>query len=124
VLEGFPTRNVLHSLLTSSRALTRHSNIIHISGTEKDNQRAIKTHKFIWCHKTIRPNGYSLPAQCGVCKSIGSWLCEPVEKDGSVSVACKGQVSGRPCANRLVVPKVTGQKVDASRAGSWIEQAI
>ena len=124
VLEGFSTRNVLQSLLSSSRALTRHSNIVHIATTKKDNQFSMKAYRLVWSHKTIRPNGYSLLAQCSVCKSIGSWQCEAAGKDGSIRVACKGRIGEQSCANVSTVPKLAGQKVDESKAGSWIEQAI
>lgn len=124
VLEGFPTRNVLQSLLSSSRALTRHSNIVHMVTTKKDNQLLLKAYKLIWSHKTIRPNGYNLPFQCAACRSIGSWQCEPASKDGLIAAVCKGRIEERVCLKRVVVPKLEGQRVDASKAGSWIEQAI
>jgi hypothetical protein len=124
VLDGFSTRAVIQSLLSSSRALTRHSNIIHVQTLAANEEARTIARKYVWTHKSIRPNGTSLPLQCGTCKSIGSWKCSLGNVTGDIQVSCNGQINGQACTNVWIAPKMLGTKIDNSKTGIWTEETI
>jgi hypothetical protein len=126
VLERFPTRAILLPLLSSARALCRHTNVVYIQGSQTDNQWVISARKLIWSHPSIRPHGTPLPIQCPECKCIHSWKCSPPAQDGSITVTCTGKTLDRcTCSRKWTVPKpLTWSKLDGRQQGSWMEEIL
>jgi hypothetical protein len=97
-------------LLTSS-VLGRHTGVIHINGSGKeDGQWSASIKEYIWSNPTLRPHGEFLPLLCPQCSSYRTWELQGHKthktNKGDLTFVCKARnhLEGSNCGYRLTIP--------------------
>ena len=119
IMSGQPSVASIGNLLYSS-GVGKHTSIVYLN---KVDDRPLAVSQFIWEHNSQRPNGYSFPVACPLCRSIYSWSKPPssLAESGSAHVLrCKAVVGDRKCQGTWTIPaRPSSSLVGAPYVGVW-----
>ena len=125
IINGMTSSTCMPSLLYGSD-IGRHTSVLHINRTEQ----ALQSTTFLWEHENQRPNTYTFPLSCPLCRVMHSWCpASSVQReDGAAfTLQCitKDKVTGKRCPGTYEVPaRPPTSPVDKRRAGEWHSSTV
>ena len=119
IVGGQPSKDAIGNLLYSS-GIGKHTSVVYINKPEND---PLTVHQYFWEHNTQRPNGFTFPLACPLCKFVHSWSKVPgfiAESGSSVSLKCKSMVKGKVCGGSwMIAERPSSEKVKSPYVGTW-----
>jgi hypothetical protein len=125
IVSGQPSEDAVPNLLYASD-IGKHTSVTHL---KKQDGGEVKVVRYAWTHRVYRPNTFSYPFVCPVCRCISPWESivrrQKKANGSSFTIPCgTKEVRGEEmirCAGFYVIPAAPSSSPVASPyAGTWL----
>lgn len=123
IISGQPSKDAVENLLYSS-GVGRHTSIVYLNACFDNDRVEITVSRYIWEHQHQRPNTFSYPITCPICRCVYSWQKIPakVAAEGSAfTMRCKTNLgNGEKCSGVWEIPaRPESSAVRSPYVGTW-----